>query len=294
MEARTKIIAAVAVIMMCAAGLVGAGYAYTASTVNEGNYAVSEYVVLSQSGTGAYQFADDYTIYTSTLNKEEAGVEKTYYKYDNPVSLDTTAGGDPEYLAVKVGDTFNVDARDANRDHADLAIAFTTTGFAAPTADWKLIIEVDIGGTKTYTVAAAANPSGNFNLVWTDGEYPSAAISVYYGYAYASPDNGVITAPQSEPIFNGTMTFTTTINPGVVSHISLNYATFAGVKDGTVTLVATLHNGATGTVTWSTSDSDVATVTSAGVVTFKAAGTAVITATVGGYTASCWITVTAS
>jgi predicted lipoprotein with Yx(FWY)xxD motif len=80
MEARTKIIAAVAVIMMCAAGLVGAGYAYTASTVNEGNNASSEYLVLSQDGAGAYTFVNEQAVYYDTVNRSVAGVVTTTYE----------------------------------------------------------------------------------------------------------------------------------------------------------------------------------------------------------------------
>lgn len=50
----------------------------------------------------------------------------------------------------------------------------------------------------------------------------------------------------------------------------------------------------TGTVTWGSSNSAVATVNSSGVVSAVAAGVAVITATCGDYQATCVVTVTAS
>lgn len=70
--------------------------------------------------------------------------------------------------------------------------------------------------------------------------------------------------------------------------------TTASIEVGeTETITATLApSGATGTVTWLSSNSAVATVSSAGVVTGIAAGTATIIAMCGGYTASATITVT--
>lgn len=50
----------------------------------------------------------------------------------------------------------------------------------------------------------------------------------------------------------------------------------------------------TGTVTWESSNTAVATVNSSGVVSAVAAGVAVITATCGDYQATCVVTVTAS
>ena len=69
----------------------------------------------------------------------------------------------------------------------------------------------------------------------------------------------------------------------------------ASVAEGAkVQLTATLYpEGATGTVTWSSSDTAAATVSATGEVTGVAAGTATITATCGTYTDTCAVTVTA-
>ena len=80
--------------------------------------------------------------------------------------------------------------------------------------------------------------------------------------------------------------------------ISLNKSTTSIVKEATETLTATVtpSNTTYDDVTWTSSDTSVATVSALGVVTGVAAGTAVITATTerGGFTASCTVTVTAS
>jgi len=83
-----------------------------------------------------------------------------------------------------------------------------------------------------------------------------------------------------------------------VTGISLNKSTTSIVKEATETLTATVtpSNTTYDDVTWTSSDTSVATVNALGVVTGVAAGTAVITAITerGGFTASCTVTVTAS
>lgn len=74
--------------------------------------------------------------------------------------------------------------------------------------------------------------------------------------------------------------------------ISLNKTTASVQVGKTTQLTASLQPyGATGTVTWSSNNTSVATVSSAGLVTGKAVGEAVITATCGTYSASCTVTV---
>ena len=75
--------------------------------------------------------------------------------------------------------------------------------------------------------------------------------------------------------------------------VSVTPATATIAISGTTTLTATLApSGATGEITWSTSDASVATVDATGEVTGVAAGSAVITATSNGLSGSATITVT--
>ena len=75
-----------------------------------------------------------------------------------------------------------------------------------------------------------------------------------------------------------------------VQDIRLNTHTGAISGTGTLKLKAITAPGK-GTVTWATGDSDIATVSTAGVVTGVSAGTAVITATCNGLSDSCTVTV---
>ena len=74
--------------------------------------------------------------------------------------------------------------------------------------------------------------------------------------------------------------------------ISLNKTTASVEVGKTTQLVASLQPyGATGTVTWASNNTSVATVSNSGLVTGKAVGDAVVTATCGTYSASCTVTV---
>lgn len=75
--------------------------------------------------------------------------------------------------------------------------------------------------------------------------------------------------------------------------VTLNTKSASVKKDGTITLIATV-TPADAAITWSSSDTSVATVNNNGVVTGVAPGSAQITATTvdGGYKASCTVTVT--
>jgi len=85
-----------------------------------------------------------------------------------------------------------------------------------------------------------------------------------------------------------------TVLPAEVTGITLNETEVAKPAGSTLQLKPTLSPaGATGTVTYSSSDENVATVNDKGLVTAKKAGTAIITAQVGTYTATCKVTVTA-
>ena len=74
--------------------------------------------------------------------------------------------------------------------------------------------------------------------------------------------------------------------------ISLNKSSASLEIGNTLQLSASLQpSGATGTITWSSNNTSIATVNSTGLVTAKAAGTATITASINGLTATCVVTV---
>lgn len=82
---------------------------------------------------------------------------------------------------------------------------------------------------------------------------------------------------------------------GAIAGIGVSPSLLALTVGDTANLIATLYpETATGTVTWTTSNSEIATVNSNGVVRAIAAGSATITATIGTFTDTCSVTVSAA
>lgn len=128
------------------------------------------------------------------------------------------------------------------------------------------------------------------NIFQRTATTPLNARGLYYNVFYHA---------QSKPYEDLTENSITYVlgDGGTVNSVTLNKSTTTIVADATETLTATtVPVGAN--VTWSSSDEDVATVTSGGVVTGVSAGTATITASITVdyrvYTDSCVVTITES
>lgn len=126
-----------------------------------------------------------------------------------------------------------------------------------------------------------ARPSGTLTFGKINYREPSTGSSTIDAgdtIAYIKMKTGTDPSPTPEP-----------------SSIALSESALSGVVGGSETLTYTIYPaGATGTVTWSSSDSNVATVND-GVVNYVAAGSATITATIDGTAISdtCSVTITA-
>lgn len=153
---------------------------------------------------------------------------------------------------------------------------------------------------ETQTLVATVSPSNatDKSVTWTSSNTTVATVS----------SSGIVTAKKA-----GTATITVTSNDGGkkatcsvtvsaqvihVTGVSLNYTSLTMTEGGTKTLVATVtpSNATDKSVTWSSSNTNVATVSSSGIVTAKAAGTTKITVTTndGRKTATCSVTVVAA
>ena len=149
------------------------------------------------------------------------------------------------------------------------------------------------GDTQTLVATVKPDDASNKTVEWTSSKTTIATVD----------DNGKVTA-----VAEGTATITAscegksatcevTVSKAYVSVTSVTLSqTSASLKvNETVTLTATVKpdNATDKTVTWSTSDGSVATVSN-GVVTAKKIGTATITAKSGDKSATCAITVVAT
>jgi hypothetical protein len=295
MEARImKMTAAAAVIMICAVAIVGVSYAYTASTQNSGNGATSEYVTLTQTGAGAYTFANGIHVYYDTVNTTNATTFQ--YKltqnamYNSPITGATV---------VKLGETITLHAVGTGNP-TELALAFTTEGFDVLASTYKFYLVFN-NGTETTIATVSGDDTWTFagtTITGTGDTYTDVTVNVYYGY---EGEAGSATEPPSTVLDGATITFTATHpgnNPGIVlDKKAINVNAGADAQ----TIAATLISGVTGTITWSSSEVSVATVSTPGdttTVTFTGVGSTTITASVtsGGiiYTATCLVTVSAA
>ena len=153
---------------------------------------------------------------------------------------------------------------------------------------------IDVGETVSLTATVTPGNAANKSVTWTSSNTDVATVSdgVVTG---KSAGTATITASTG----NGkTASCTVTVStPEVLpSSITLSEQTVAIEVGKTVSLTATVEpgNATNKSVTWTSSNTGVATV-SDGVVTGKSAGTATITASTGnGKTASCTVTVTDS
>lgn len=151
-------------------------------------------------------------------------------------------------------------------------------------------LSLTVGSSETLTATVSPDNATNKTVSWSTSDSGVASVS-----------DGLVTAVG---VGNATITVTTedggktatcavTVNPVEVTSVTLDQNTLSLTKGGTATLVATV-NPATATnktVTWSSNDANVATVDVNGKVTAVGGGSATITATAGGKSATCDVTV---
>jgi uncharacterized protein YjdB len=160
--------------------------------------------------------------------------------------------------------------------------------------------EVQTGGTVQLTATprdAAGNPLAGRTVTWTSSNNGVATVNANGLVTAVAPGTATITATSEGR--SGTSTVTVTAPPPApVASVSVTPPTAEVQTGGTVQLTATPRDAAGNplagrTVTWTSSNTGVATVDANGRVTAVAPGTATITATSEGRTGTSAITVVA-
>lgn len=136
-----------------------------------------------------------------------------------------------------------------------------------------------LGGTTTLTATVLPTTAVQKTLTWTSSNPAVASVDATGVVTALSVGTATITATSTD----GTHIFsscTVTVNPIVASGLSLSQGLFKGVEGDSVTLTATFvpANTTNQTLTWSSSDPTVASVTD-GLVRILGVGMATITAT---------------
>ncbi|MDR2149016.1 MAG: Ig-like domain-containing protein [Tannerella sp.] len=161
----------------------------------------------------------------------------------------------------------------------------------------KTALTMEIGDTEQLTATITPSDATDHNVTWSTGDASIADVSPTGLITAKAAGTAIITVTTDDG--GKTATCTVTVNPKIiyVTGVSLDKTALTMEIDDREQLIATVtpsdatdHN-----VTWSTGDASVVTVSTTGLITAKAAGTAIITVTTddGGKTATCTVTVNA-
>ena len=153
------------------------------------------------------------------------------------------------------------------------------------------------GATGTLAATVAPSNATDKTVYWTSSRASIASVSQDGVVTAKSAGNCVITCTANDGSGErDSCSVTVTSNVVAVTGVTLDRDSVTMAQGGMVTLTATVTPAAATdrNVSWSTSDSSVATVSTAGRVTAAGPGTATITVTThdGGHTATCAVTVT--
>jgi uncharacterized protein YjdB len=154
-----------------------------------------------------------------------------------------------------------------------------------------------IGVNTTLALNAVVSPNNatNKNVTWTSGNTSVATVTSAGVVKGIATGKAIITVTTADGGFKATSTIYVSNSIVPVTGVTLNLAIDSIKANESVTLIAGVlpSNAINKNVSWKSSNTSVATVSSIGVVTGVSAGSATITVTTedGGYTATCLISV---
>ena len=259
------------------------------NTVTEGQGATFTVEASAGSETPTYQWQQSTDSGSNWTNIESA----TSAKYTTEATTTSMSGN--QYRCVVTGSGVSVISAPATLTVNAAATTITTQ---------PSNVTVTEGETATFSVTATGS---NLTYQWqqsTDGSawanISGATSSSYTTQAATMDMDGwqyrcVVTDGNSNSVTSQAATLTVTAATVSVTGVSLDKTELSLTVGDTETLTATVapDNATDKTVTWTSSNSTVATVDQNGVVTAVARGTATITVTTadGGFTATCTVTV---
>lgn len=159
----------------------------------------------------------------------------------------------------------------------------------------KTSLTMAVGDMQTLTATVTPSTATDKSVTWSSSNTSVATVSSSGVITAKAAGITTITVTTNDGRKNATCSVTVT--PVAVTGVTLNKSSLSLYQNDSETLVATVlpSNASNKNVSWSTSNSSVATVTTNGQVTAISSGTATITVTTtdGGKTASCVVSVTA-
>ena len=160
----------------------------------------------------------------------------------------------------------------------------------------KTSLTLTEGDTQSLTATVSPSNATDKSVTWSSNNESVAMVSSTGVVIARSAGTATITVKTTDGSKTATCAVTVKAKVISVTGVSLDKTSMTLTEGDTQTLTATVSpsNATDKSVTWSSSNTSVATVSSAGVVTAKSAGTATITATAGEVSAECMVTVTVS
>ena len=167
------------------------------------------------------------------------------------------------------------------------------------------VIKYDVkswtNGNGSYVYSGNTSASSNYGLTtnaikllsyWNNLDKPDdweRSVNVKGNSVQGNPNPFIDHPEYANTLWSDVSGYTTYTNSGITVSVSPSSGSISVGE--TLSLTATTSGGS-GSLTWSSSNTNIATVNSSGVVTGVAAGSATITATYSGETATCSVTVT--
>ncbi len=153
-----------------------------------------------------------------------------------------------------------------------------------------------VAGTQQLTATVQPTDATNQNVSWSSSDAAVATVDANGVVTGVAAGNATITATTDDGGFSAICTVTVETATVAVTGVTVNPTT-ATVKVGNtkqITAIIAPANATNQNVTWSSSNTGIATVGANGLVTGVAVGTATVTVTTtdGGFTTSCTVTVT--
>ena len=236
-------------------------------------------------GGNTFNAKNGTSVATYTISKDETQIAL------NDTVAEFTANGTQE-LTFSKADNSSVTVAGDHTETLTFTIAVVAPVAVTGVTLDKTSLELAAGGdTTTLTATVAPTDATDKTVTWSSSDDNVATVD----------ENGVVTS-----VAVGTATITATAGGETatctvkvivpVTGVTLDKANLTLQSNTPVTLNATVapDNATNKTVTWSSSDTSVATVDNTGKVTAVANGSTTITASCGGYSATCDVTVNAT
>ena len=267
--------------------------------VYSGNYLTKAYDEYSSYITNS-EIVDDYLTFNLEYEGNDINFVTVYVYGDNNELIYTYEGAPISELTVNVAGYEDVTCQVSINGHVtefEHLISPTQIVHVQSVSLSETVLKLGEGETKMVTATVLPENATNKELIWSSSD--NSVATVENGLITAIKEGKtVITAKSVDGYKSTSLELTVSKTPSVihVESISLDQTELDLLTGDNVTLTATVlpTNAKNKSVTWSSSNENIATVNSRGRVSAVGAGTATITATTvdGGLTATCTVNVT--